>query len=132
MALRHLKGDLMLRGVFVASLLVLTACANRSNAGGPIVDMRGVDPVVYRMDLAECSEYANQVAVGQKAATGAVAGAVIGGAVGAVAGHHDAKAGAGAGAGAIIGGAKGVGYGLHERRTVVRNCLRHRGYAVLN
>jgi hypothetical protein len=35
-------------------------------------------------------------------------------------------------AGAIIGGAKGVGKGVHERRTVVRNCLRNRGYAVLN
>ena len=120
----------MLRGVFTASLLVLVACANSSNAGGPIVDMRGVDPVVYRIDLADCGEYADQVAVAQKAATGAVAGAVLGGAVGAVVGHHGA--GEGAAAGAIICGAKGVGKGVHERRTVVRNCLRNRGYAVLN
>ena len=120
----------MLRAVFVASLVLLTACANRANPGGPIVDLHGMDPVVYRTDLAECGEYANQVAVGQKAAAGAVAGAVIGGAVGAVAGHHGAKEGAGAGA--IIGGAQGVGKGVNERRKVVRNCLRHRGYAVLN
>lgn len=121
----------MFRIAVIASLIVLTGCANRPNPGGPIVDMRGVDPVVYRMDLAECGEYANQVGVGQKAATGAVAGAVIGGAIGAVVGNSsDAKEGAGAGA--VIGGAKGVGYGVRERRLVVRNCLRHRGYAVLN
>ncbi len=108
----------MLRAVFVASLVLLTACANRANPGGPIVDLHGMDPVVYHTDLAECGEYADQVAVGQKAAAGAVAG------------HHGTKEGAGAGA--IIGGAQGVGKGVNERRKVVRNCLRHRGYAVLN
>ena len=121
----------MLRVLFVSSLVLLTACASGATAGGPIVDMRGVDPVVYRMDLADCGDYANQVGVGQKAATGAVAGAVLGGAIGAVVGNSD-DAREGAGAGAIIGGAKGVGHGVRERRMVVRNCLRHRGYAVLN
>jgi len=120
----------MLRIGLVTAVLLLSACANRANPGGPIVDMRGVDPVVYQRDLAECGEYANQVPVGQQAATGAVAGAVVGGAVGAVV--HDHDVGEGAGAGAILGGAKGVGHGVRERQTVVRNCLRHRGYAVLN
>jgi outer membrane lipoprotein SlyB len=121
----------MLRCILVGTLLLLSGCANRENPGGPIVDMRGVDPVNYRMDLADCGEYANQVAVGQQAATGAVAGAVLGGVIGAVVGNsNDAQEGAGAGA--VIGGAKGVGRGVRERRMVVRNCLRHRGYAVLN
>jgi outer membrane lipoprotein SlyB len=121
----------MLRSVLVAVMvLVTTTTAIPAIAGGPIVDMRGVDPVVYNRDLAECGDYADQVGVGQQAATGAVAGAVLGGAIGAVVKHHGV--GEGAGAGAIIGGAKGVGSGLRERRTVVHNCLRNRGYAVLN
>ena len=32
----------------------------------------------------------------------------------------------------VLGGAKGTSRGLDERQRVVRNCLRNRGYAVLN
>ena len=116
------------------SLVVILAgvagCAGQG-AGGPIVDMKGVDPYQYDSDLAECQMYADQVQVDQKVLGGAATGAVVGGAVGAIFDGGDGAA-RGAGSGAVVGGAKGVSRGVHERRRVVRNCLRHRGYAVLN
>ena len=115
----------------LALALALPGCAGKTNPKDPIVDLKGVDPVQYRTDLAECSTYADEVAVGQTVATGVIAGAVIGAAVGAAVGNSG-DVGDGAGAGAVIGGAKGVGKGVRERRGVVRNCLRYRGYAVLN
>ena len=108
-------------------LATLTACAGSQ----PIVDLKGVDPAQYRRDLADCQTYADQVPVARKGATRAAVGAVVGGAVGAVVGNSRTVERA-AGAGAVIGGAKGTGRGLNERERVVRNCLRNRGYAVLN
>ena len=113
--------------------LLLSACAGRgpAGAGAPIVDMKGVDPTQYGVDLRECQEYANQVAVGQRAVGGAATGAVVGAAVGAAAGNSD-TAKRSAGVGAVLGGARGTGGAVREQRMVVRNCLRNRGYSVLN
>lgn len=107
-------------------LLVLGACAHK-----PIVDMRGVDPEQYRSDLAECDTYADEVRVGQKAGAGAVGGAAVWGLIGAIFGNSE-DATRGAGAGAVYGGARGTEEGVRERHQVVGNCLRNRGYAVLN
>ena len=49
----------------------------------------------------------------------------------AIAGNSDTAERA-AGVGGVIGGAKGAGSGLRERDRVVKNCLRGRGYRVLN
>lgn len=117
--------------LLTALVLALAGCAGRDTRGGPIVDMKGVNPVQYRSDLSECQAYAEQVAVGGRAAGGAVTGAVLGGVLGAVVGNSD-TAERSAGAGAVVGGARGTGSALRERQTVVRNCLRNRGYAVLN
>jgi len=116
-------------GLFV---VLLAGCAQRPNApGGVIVDMTGVDPVQYQKDVAACSAYADQVEAGSKVGGQAAGGAVVGGAIGAIfAGGHGAAQGAGAGA--VAGGARGVQDTLNERHVVVRNCLRNRGYAVLN
>lgn len=108
----------------------VAACAGRGGRG-PIVDMRGVDPAQYRIDHMECQEYAEQVEMGGRAATGAAAGAVVGGLIGAAVGNSD-TAKRSAGAGAVVGGARGTGDAVRERQMVVRNCLRNRGYAVLN
>ncbi len=97
----------------------------------PIIDTRGVDMRKYNQDLADCEAYAEQVMVARKAAGGAVAGAVVGAAIGAAVGNSD-TAQAGAGVGAISGASKGTARGLSEQQRVVRNCLRNRGYAVLN
>lgn len=111
---------------------LLGGCAgHRGAAERVIVDTRGVDPHAYHHDVEECEDYAAQVRVGRRAAGGVLAGAVIGGAVGAIAGdHHTAERAAGVGG--VVGGAKGVGSGVRERDRVIKNCLRGRGYRVLN
>ena len=106
--------------------LMLSACASQ-----PIIDTQGKSMAQYEQDLADCKTFAKQVRTGQKVAVGAAAGAVIGGAIGAAVGDSN-TAQRTAGAGAISGGAKGVGRSFDERQRVVHNCLRNRGYAVLN
>lgn len=96
-----------------------------------IVDKQGVDPVRYEQDKAECETYADEVSTGKKAVGSAVGGAVIGAAIGAVLGNSG-TAGRLAGVGGVVGGAKGAGEGQNEKEQVLRNCLRGRGYKVLN
>jgi len=110
-----------LAGFATASLL--TACGS-----APIVNQTGVDPVVYQQDLSDCKRYADEVRVAQKTGTGAVAGAAAGALIGVIIGDT----GRGAGVGAVQGGTSGTVSGVRERRTVVRNCLRDKGYSVYN
>lgn len=118
--------------VVMGLAVVLAGCAGpRGGQDRVIVDTRGLDMHVYHHDVEECEAYADQVRVGRRAAGGALAGAVIGGAVGAIAGdHHTAERAAGVGG--VVGGARGVGSGVRERDRVIKNCLRGRGYRVLN
>ena len=109
-------------------LLVATACTTTDEI---IIDKKGVNIAAYHADLAECREYSNEVAVGKKATKGAASGAVVGGAIGAIVGNSS-DAARGAGVGAVTGGAKGVSRGEQDKVRVVKNCLRGRGYRVLN
>lgn len=111
--------------------MLLTACSSQR----VIVDQQGTDMSMYNRHLAECRSYAEQVPTGTEAAKGAVGGAVIGGALGAIAGDNAGRgvgAGRGAGAGAVVGGVRGGGRAENEKDRVVKNCLRNRGYKVLN
>ena len=105
----------------------LSACTTTDEI---IIDERRSNMSNYDQDLAECQSYAEQVPVAEKAARGAGSGAVVGGAVGGVSKRHDT--GEGAAIGAITGGAKGINEGEREKVRVVKNCLRGRGYRVLN
>jgi hypothetical protein len=107
-------------------VLLVAAC---SGATGPIVDTKGIDMARYREDLAECETYAQQVSTGRAVGKGAAGGAAVGAAVGAIAGGDAAK---GAGIGAVTGGAQSAQISDREKADVVRNCLRGRGYRVLN
>ncbi|MFO1152323.1 MAG: glycine zipper family protein [Rhodospirillales bacterium] len=102
----------------------------------PIVDMAGVNQVKYDNDLAACREYADQVNVATGTAGGAVAGAAVGAALGAVVGAITGSPGTGAAIGAATGGTtggvSGASSGGSRRDRVVRNCLRERGYSVLD
>jgi hypothetical protein len=109
-----------------AVLALLAAC---SGASGPIVDTKGLDLAQYERDKAECEAYATQVSTGQAVAKGAAGGAAVGAAIGAIA---SGDAGRGAGIGAVTGGAESARIATNEKTTVVRNCLRGRGYHVLN
>jgi len=123
---------LQARTLLAGGLLIIAGCAS-SPGNRTIVDMKGVDPHQYEMDLAECAVYADEVAVAEKAAGGAVAGAAVGAALGAIwDGYGGSNVGRGAASGAVLGGAGGLGSGVNERDRVVKNCLSGRGYRVLN
>ncbi|XOV82487.1 MAG: glycine zipper family protein [bacterium] len=113
--------------VLLSLCLFAAGCANR----GIIIDPKGVNMAQYNQDLSECTALAEQVNVGRQAAGRALAGAAVGAAIGAAVGNSD-TAQRGAGVGAVAGGAKGAGRAAHEKQVVVRNCLRNRGYSVLN
>jgi hypothetical protein len=116
-----------MRSVIVVAVVgVLTAC---SGASGPIVDTKGVDMARYERDKAECEAYATQVSTGQAVGKGAAGGAVVGAAIGAIASGDVAR---GAGIGAVTGGAESARISDREKANVVSNCLRGRGYRVLN
>jgi outer membrane lipoprotein SlyB len=110
----------------MAAILALAAC---SGATGPIIDTKGVDMARYEQDRGECETYATQVSSGQAVAKGSAGGAAVGAAIGAIAGGGAAK---GAGIGAVTGGAQSARISDKEKADVVRNCLRGRGYKVLN
>lgn len=110
----------------LAPALLLAACAYH-----PVIDPKtSRHPENFDADLAECRQIAEQAPKGA-----ALAGAGIGAALGAgvaVASGHSGAAGQAAGGGAVIGGARGAGASNREKRMIVRNCLKGRGYAVLN
>ncbi len=112
------------------TLLVMTmtvGCAvSRSK---PIIDPEGVDMGQYQDDLAQCEQIAQQVE--QKTGSGAAEGALVGGLIGAIIGGSDSAI-KGAGVGGVSGGASGASATEREKAVVVKNCLRNRGYRILN
>ena len=115
-------------------LLSLSGCKTTDEINAPIVDMP--NPTYqqrqdYADDLNECSQYADEVQTSKKVGMGAATGAAVGGAVGAIFGGGKGAA-QGAGSGAVVGGAQGGFQGAEERSRVIKNCLRGRGYRVLN
>jgi hypothetical protein len=109
--------------MYVLLGLTLVSCASK-----PIVDTYNVDMVQYEKDLAQCEEIAEQVASGEITAKSAAFGAGVGAAYGVVGGD----VGNAAAAGGISGAAGGMLKSDNEKARVTKNCLRHRGYAVLN
>lgn len=119
-------------GTLLAALgMAVAACSS-----DPIVDMKGVDQARYESDLAECQKYADQVSVAQNAGGGALlggaAGAAIGAAIGAVTGSPGTGAAVGAAGGGTSGLFGGTARGASKQQQVVRNCLKGRGYHVLD
>lgn len=108
-------------------LITTTGCAARNR--DIIIDPAGVRMDAYQADLAQCRQLAEQV--DQKAVGGALGGAVVGGLIGATIGNHN-TARKGAAIGAVSGTARGARATRGEKLKVTKNCLRHRGYVVLN
>lgn len=118
------------RLIFISLLAVaLAAACGGKRLQQPVIDPAGVDMGQYQDDLAECEQIAQQVE--QKAGAGAAGGAVVGALVGSIFGDSRAAMKS-AGAGAVVGAARGGAATRQEKSRVVRNCLRQRGYAVLN
>ena len=116
--------------LLIGSALTVLLAAACTTTDEIIIDTQGVNMNAYHQDLNACQQYADQVRVGAKTAKGAASGAAIGGATGAVVSRRDWKEDAAVGA--IVGGAKGLNDGDRDQVRVVKNCLRGRGYRVLN
>lgn len=112
--------------IIIFFLVLLTACAQHSKI---IVDPQYTDMAQYQVDLAQCQQLAEQVE--SKAGVGAVTGGVIGAVVGEIIGGGS-RTRVGAQLGALKGGLKGGAATKRERIKVVKNCLRNRGYRLLN
>jgi uncharacterized protein YcfJ len=108
-------------------ILLAGGCAGQGSK--PIIDPEGVDMAQFDADVAECEQIASQVE--EKAGGQAAGGAVVGGLVGAIVGGRSSAV-VGAGVGAVGGGARGAAGTQHEKNRVVKNCLRNRGYKILN
>jgi hypothetical protein len=96
----------------------------------------GYDPAQYERDNAECNRLGNKRSVGQNTADGAVGGLLVGAALGAVVGsaYNDTGYGAayGAALGTTTGAAQGASEGIQRHDNIVRECMRGRGYTVLD
>lgn len=103
----------------------LSGCAAHPE---PIIDPQGVNMVAYEQDLAQCESFAEVIHVEEGVARGAGLGAVVGAAAGAISGN----AAEGAGYGALAGGTRSGIKNVDEKNSVVKRCLRGRGYRVLN
>ena len=114
---------------------VLAGCTATNT---PIVDTKGTDPSQYSRDDADCHTYASNANIAGDAAIGAVGGAAGGAALGAITGAlvPGVSAGGGAAMGAATGGLLGLGggaySGVEQRNEIYRNCMKNRGYSVLN
>ncbi|WP_446831133.1 glycine zipper family protein [Candidatus Foliamicus sp.] len=122
----------MNRFLLLPCVLLAAGCATFKDPSGAIVDMQGVDPRQYEVDLADCQRYADEVPVAEHVGTGAAVGAAVGAVAGAVSGSDKTGIGQTAGVGAVYGGTKSGVSAVRESRHVLRECLRGRGYRVLN
>ena len=114
-----------------AALVVLAAliagCAAHPD---PIIDTTGVDPERLAEDWDECEAYTEEIMVAKGIGKGATVGAAVGAATGAVSSRRDV--GEAAGVGAIYGGTRSGLDADREKQKVFKNCMRGRGYRVLN
>ncbi|HLQ86436.1 MAG TPA: hypothetical protein VK110_09825 [Salinisphaeraceae bacterium] len=115
-------------GAALVLAFVLAGCASSKRV---VVDPQGVNQAQYEHDLAECRAITGQVSTGRDTAEGAVGGAVYGGLIGAIFGGSRGAA-RGAGTGAVVGGGSKAQQAEKEKSRVVKNCMRGRGYRVLN
>ena len=96
-----------------------------------IIDTRGVDESVFEKDYSECSDFAKNIDLTEKTLKqGAVAGAT-GAAVGAIIGGEEAAKKIG-GSAAVLNAVEANLDGRNEQAKIIKNCLRGRGYKVLN
>lgn len=119
----------MKKYVLIPSILVmltLMGCARHTQI---IIDPHGVDMGQYQADLAECQHLSQQVH--SKVGGGVVGGAIVGAIAGKIVGSNRTAVKT-AKLGALSGGLSGGAATMQERERVVKNCLRNRGYQVLN
>lgn len=124
-----LTGLLVFLAILAVSVLTGCAVAPRQDSYS-LIDPNGVNMAQYQQDYDACAALANQTAVGDRAAGGAMFGALFSAVVGAaLCGRNCSAQMAGWGA---AGGATGAaGAGVREQQTTLRACLAGRGYRVI-
>lgn len=110
----------------LAAAIALSSCASYR----PLIDTKDSDMSRYEQDLAECQAYAQQQDPAASALVGAVIGAAFGVILAVVAGSNYDR-GASAAVGAVSGAVAGTGRGMESQMDIIKNCLRGRGYRVL-
>ena len=113
-----------------AAVLIAIAMAGCAAHPDPIIDTKGVDPERLAEDWKECEAYTEEIVVAKGVGKGAAAGAAVGAATGAVSSRRDVDEAAGLGA--IYGGTRSGLDADREKQAVFKNCMRGRGYRVLN
>ncbi len=96
----------------------------------PIIDTKGVDPDRLAQDWDECEVYTEEIIIAQGVGKGAAVGAAVGAATGAVSNRREVDEAAGLGA--IYGGTRSGLDADRQKQQVFKNCMRGRGYRVLN
>ena len=108
---------------------LLGACAEMGADVEPILD--GAPTAQFQSDLSACRSLArNQSQLDHETMAAAALGAGIGGVLGRIDEAGDALGGAVAGG--LAGAAAGMSDASDTRETIVLNCLRGRGHAVVN
>lgn len=116
----------------VVSLSLIAGCATVDHNYRPVIDSAGTNPAQMEKDLAECRQFAQQRLDAQQGAmAGAIAGAVLGIALGAIVGLDGRDLARAAGAGALGGTVGGANDANRDQKSIVANCMAHRGYRVL-
>lgn len=112
----------------IAGVCLLTACADSGANYTPILD--GTPTAAFQSDLASCQTLAHSQRQFDEDTVGA---AVLGAGAGALLGHWDSGGDAfgGAIAGALAGGVSGSVEASERRESIVVECLRGRGHAVV-
>ncbi len=109
------------------AMAVLAGCAAHPD---PIIDTKGVDPDMLAQDWDECEAFTHEIDIATGVAKGAALGTAVGAATGAVSNRREV--GEAAGLGGIYGGTRSGLEADREKQKVFKNCMRGRGYRVLN
>jgi len=132
--LRATVGSTAVRTALLASVIGLGGCAGADYR--PVVDMTGHTQAQYDSTLANCQATARQARNNEDIAVDTGVGALGGAALGAVGGAIGGNPGLGAGVGALAGA---VGVGAYKEsetenreQTIVKNCMRNKGFTVLD
>ena len=111
----------------ILTALALVGCAAHPD---PIIDTKGVDPEQLAEDWEECEAYTEEIEIAAGVGKGAALGGAVGAATGAVSNRREVDEAAGLGA--IYGGTRSGLDADREKQKVFKNCMRGRGYRVLN
>ena len=111
--------------VLILSVCILSGCAARGSNYIPIVDLKNKNYTNFTVDVSECQAYARK---SMSASQGALLGAFVGILASAITGGNRRNRNRAIALGATTGAIKTN----DTQESIVKRCLRGRGYTVLN